>query len=165
MQSLKNAELTSEAVAQINTKLEEIRGLIPFAVGLSAGEKMSNPALGSRRTKFVEVAVESARQYPEMLPAFLDATTFEGEYGLYKNLFTVHVAVQQLDRLVADTMHLAGNQVLAGAREFYNTVKRASESNVPGATAVKANLQIHYTQGKSKKENGVHADAVAQPLS
>ena len=165
MQNLKDAVLPTEAVALINAKLEEIRGLIPFAVGLSAGEKMSNPALGARRTKFVEVAVESARQYPELLPSFLNATTFESEFSLFQNLFTVHVAVQQLDRLVADTMHLAGNQVLAGAREFYNTVKRASESNVPGAMAVKASLQIHYTQGKSKKENGVHADAVAQPLS
>ena len=165
MQSLKDATLTPDVVSQINSKLEEIRGLIPFAVGLSAGEKMSNPALGSRRTKFVEVAVESARQYPELLPSFLNAETFENEVELFKNLFTIHVAVQQLDRLVADTMHLAGNQALAGAREFYNTVKRASESNVPGAMAVKANLQIHYTQGKNKKENGVHADTVAQPLS
>ena len=165
MQNLKNAELTPEALAQIGDKLEEVRQLIPFAVGLSAGEKLSIPALGSRRTQFVQLAVESARQNPELLPSFMDAVTFGAEFALFNNLVTVQVAVQQLERMVSDTMHLAGNQAFAGAREFYNTVKRASQANVPGAMAVKASLQTRNSRTKSNGANGGNAGTVAQQLS
>lgn len=165
MKNLKNAVLTPIVLTEITGKIEEIRLLIPFAVGLSASEKMSNPALGGRRTQFVQLAVESARQNPGMLPSFMDATIFEAEHELYKSLVIVQVAVQQLERMVSDTVHLAGNQVFAGAREFYNTAKRASQANVPGAMAVTASLQTRYSRSKGKKGISGTANPVALVLN
>jgi hypothetical protein len=149
--NLENAALPSEVVAQIEAKVAEIKQMMPYLVGLSTTDHQKLNILGRKSTQFVQRAVESVRQNPELAPSFLDAEVLERNYTLYNNLLTVLEPVQHLERMISDTLMVAGNLAYTDALDYYNTVKRAAKSNVPGAEAVSENLKTRFRQSSRKK--------------
>ena len=147
--NLENAALPSEVVAQIEAKVAEIKQSMPYLVGLSTKDRQSLNILGRKSTQFVQRAVDSVRQNPELAPSFLDAETLTSNYSLYNSLLTILEPVQQLERMIADTMMVAGNLAYTDALDYYNTVKRAAKSNVPGAEAVSENLKTRFKKNSS----------------
>lgn len=149
--TLENAALPSEVVAQIEAGLAEVKQLMPYLVGLSTEDHKSLNVLGRKSTQFVQRAVESVRQNPELAPSFLDAEALTRNYTLYNNLLIVLEPVQQLERMIADTLMVAGNLAYTDALDYYNSVQRAAKSNVPGAEAVNENLKTRF---KKKARGG-----------
>ena len=143
--------LTPETVELIKVKLSEVRELLPMKVGLSARERMTNPALGSKGTQFVQRAVESMRQNPSLLPAFVELSSVESSYAMYNNMLGVVESIQQVERLASDAMHIAGNDARNQSLEFYNSVQRGAKANVPGAQSVFENLKTRFKNvGRSR---------------
>lgn len=142
--ALNGDELTPEINAQILEKLEEIRQLMPFAVGLSARERLTYPALGSKGTQFVQRSLESMKQNPALVPAFVDVAAVESSYAMYNNLLGIVESIQQLERLAMDTMHSAGNYSRNQSLEFYSSVQRGARANVPGAQSVLESLKTRF---------------------
>jgi hypothetical protein len=66
-------------------------------------------------------------------------------------------SIQQVERLASDAMHIAGYDARSHSLEFYNSVKRGSKANVPGAQAVLENLKTRF---KKTKRNGKAATPV-----
>ena len=128
--------LTAEQVSTIETKLAEIRQSLPFMVGLSSKDRMKLNPIGRKSTQFVQRVVESMRQNPEMAPQFVDAQSLEKGYELYNQLGAMLVPVEQLQRMIADTMYVAGSTTHGSALDFYNSAKRAAKAGVPGAQVV-----------------------------
>lgn len=93
--ALTGTELTPEVEAQILAKLNEVRELMPFAVGLSSRDRLTYPALGSKGTQFVQRSLESMRQNPSLVPAFVDVASIENSYAMYNNLLGIVESVQQ----------------------------------------------------------------------
>jgi len=148
---LNNAALPTTVVVQIEAKIAEIKQLMPFLIGLSSEDHQSLYILGRKSTQFVQRSVESVRQNPELAPSFLDAEVLENNYMLYNNLLTILEPVQQLERMIADTSMVAGNLAYKDALDYYNSVKRAAKSNVPGAEAVNENLKVRFKQLRRTK--------------
>lgn len=159
--NLENAALPTEVVAQIEAKIAEIKQTMPYLVGLSTTDHQKLNILGRKSTQFVQRAVESVRQNPELAPSFLDAEVLERNYALYNNLLTVLEPVQQLERMISDTLMVAGNLAYKDALDYYNTVKRAAKSNVPGAEAVSENLKTRFRQNSRSKVPATVTDAQA----
>jgi hypothetical protein len=157
--ALNGSNLTPEGVAQIMAKLNEIRELMPFAVGLSSRERLTYPALGSKGTQFVQRSIESMRQNPSLVPAFIEVSSTETSYAMYNKLLGVVESVQQLERLVSDTMHIAGNDARNQSLEFYNSVQRGAKANVPGAQSVLESLKTRFKSVKRTKGQVVEANA------
>ena len=149
--ALDGSELTLEGVTQIMAKLNEVRELMPFSVGLSSRDRLTYPALGSKGTQFVQRSLESMRQNPSLVPAFVDVKAIESSYAMYNNLLGIVESVQQLERLVTDTMHVAGSNSRGQAFEFYNSVQRGAKANVPGAQIVFENLKTRFTKAARTK--------------
>lgn len=149
--ALNGAELTPEGVELILAKLNEIRELMPFSVGLSSKDRLTYPALGSKGTQFVQRSLESMRQNPTLVPAFVDVESIESSYAMYNNLLGIAESVQQLERLVTDTMHVAGSNSRSQAFEFYNSVQRGAKANVPGAQIVFENLKTRFKKTARSK--------------
>ena len=156
---LENAVLTAEAVNEIEAKIAEIAKLMPYLVGLSTTDHQKLNILGRKSTQFVQRAVESVRQNPELAPSFLDAEELQRNYTLYNSLLTILEPVQHLERMIADTLMVAGNLAYTDALDYYNTVKRAAKSNVPGAEAVSENLKTRFRQSSRKKVSTGGTDA------
>jgi hypothetical protein len=157
--ALNGSDLTSDDVAKITAKLDEVRSMMPFAVGLSARERLTYPALGSKGTQFVQRSLENMRQNPTLVPAFVELSSIESSYAMYNNLLGVVESIQQLERLASDTMHIAGNQARNQALEFYSSVQRGAKANVPGAQAVLENLKPRFKNVKRSKGQAPNADA------
>lgn len=144
--SLINVNLTAEAVSEIEAKIAEIVQIMPYLIGLSTNDRVKLNVLGQKSSQFVQRAVESARQNPKLSPSFMDAEELERNFALYNQLLKVLEPVQQLERMITDTMMVAGNLAYSDALDYYNTVKRAAKSNVPGAQAVSENLKSRFKQ-------------------
>jgi len=161
--ALNGSELTLEGVDLIMAKLNEVRELMPFAVGLSSRDRLTYPALGSKGTQFVQRSLESMRQNPSLVPAFVDVKSIESSYAMYNNLLGIVESVQQLERLVTDTMHVAGSSSRSQAFEFYNSVQRGAKANVPGAQIVFENLKTRFSKTARTKvpatDNGASGGA------
>jgi hypothetical protein len=142
--NLNATALTTDLVKNVKDKLDEARLLFPFEVGLSAKDRMKNRALGSYSTQFVQQAVESMKQNPKLVPAFVDVEEAETYYSMYNSLLGIQDSVELLHRLVGDAMHMAGNQANKHSLDFYNSVKRGAKSNVPGAQSVLENLKPRF---------------------
>ena len=147
----KSAGLTPEVKVQIESKVAEIVTLMPWLVGLSANERQAAMVVGRKSTQFVQRAVESVRQNPEMAPSFLDAEKLDNRFKLYNDLLAILEPVQSLERMISDSMMVAGSEAFSDALDYYNTVKRAAKSNVPGAQAVVDNLKTRFSHANRKK--------------
>ena len=142
--ALTGDELTPELNAQILAKVNDVRQLMPFAVGLSARERLTYPALGEKGTQFVQKSVESMRINTSLLPGFVELSKVENLYAMYNDMLAIVESIQQLERLASDTMHIAGNQARNLSLAFYNSVQRGAISNVPGAQSVLENLKTRF---------------------
>jgi hypothetical protein len=145
--------LTDEEVSAIETKISELRQSLPFMVGLSARDRMKLNPIGRKSTQFVQRVVESIRQNPEMAPQFVDAQNLENGYELYNQLGALLVPVEQLQRMIADTMYVAGSNTHGSALDFYNSAKRAAKSGIPGAQVVVDALKPRFR--KARRSGGV----------
>jgi hypothetical protein len=163
--ALNGDELTPEINAQILEKLEEIRQLMPFAVGLSARDRLTLPALGSKSTQFVQRSLESMRQNPTLVPAFVELSSVESSYAMYNSLLGIVESIQQLERLAMDTMHSAGNYSLSQSLEFYNSVKRGARANVPGAQSVLESLKTRFKIVRRSGGNATDAGGGEQAVA
>lgn len=156
---LENAILTVEAVNEIEAKLAEIEQSMPYLVGLSTNDRIKLNILGRKSTQFVQRTVESSRQNPRLAPSFMDAEVLERNFTLYNQLLKVLEPVQQLERMISDTMMVAGNLAYTDALDYYNSVKRAAKSNVPGAQAVSENLKTRFRKAANSSVTAVAANS------
>ena len=157
--------LTAEQVSTIETKLAEIRQSLPFMVGLSSKDRMKLNPIGRKSTQFVQRVVESMRQNPEMAPQFVDADNLEKGYDLYNQLGALLVPVEQLQRMIADTMYAAGSTTHGSALDFYNSAKRAAKSGVPGAQVVVDALKPRFRKTKRSGGYATSVDATAKAIA
>ena len=157
--------LTAEEVSAIETKLAEIRESLPLKVGLSSRDRMKLNPIGRKSTQFVQRVVESIRQNPEMAPQFVDATNLDKGYELYNQLGALLVPLEQLQRVLADTMYIAGSTTHGSALDFYNSAKRAAKSGIPGAQAVVDALKPRFRKTKRSGGNAASVDSGAQAVA
>ena len=165
MNNLNLIPLTDQEVSTIETKLAEIRQSLPFMVGLSARDRMKLNPIGRKSTQFVQRVVESIRQNPEMAPQFVDAQSLEKGYELYNQLGAMLVPVEQLQRMIADTMYVAGSTTHGSALDFYNSAKRAAKSGIPGAQVVVDALKQRFRKTKRSGGNATSVVAAAQAIA
>ena len=153
--------LTAEQVLAIDTKLTEIKDSLPLKIGLSSKDRQKLNPIGRKSTQFVQRVVESIRQNPEIAPQFVDAQNLENGYELYNQLGAMLVPVNQLQRMLADTMYMAGSTTHGSALDFYNSAKRAAKSGIPGAQVVVDALKPRFR--KSKRIAG-NSDSRVNPV-
>ena len=165
MNTLNLIPLTAEEVSAIETKLADLRQSLPFMVGLSSKDRMKLNPIGRKSTQFVQRVVESIRQNPEMAPQFVDAQNLEKGYELYNQLGALLVPVEQLQRMMADTMYVAGSTAHGSSLDFYNSAKRAAKSGIPGAQVVVDSLKPRFRKTKRSGGNATSVDAGTQAVA
>jgi hypothetical protein len=149
--NLNSTDLTPDLVKGVKDKLDEVRQLFPFQVGLSAHDRLTNRALGSRSTQFVQQCIQNMQQNPSLMPSFVDAKEVESLYAMYNSLLGIRDSVEQIHRLVGDAMHMAGNLANNHSLDFYCSVQRAAKAKVPGAQSVLDTLKPWFKNNRSSK--------------
>ena len=126
-------EVTRELLAGISTDVDAMIQKLSFAVGLSPIDKMRLQGLGRNRVQFVKLTLENLQQNPILVPPYLSAVAVERNYGLHEDIEKLREKVNQVQRLLVDTVHYTGSKAASDALAYYSVVKRAALKGVPGA--------------------------------
>ncbi|MDR2423091.1 MAG: hypothetical protein LBD59_00010 [Prevotellaceae bacterium] len=138
---------------QVREKLVEIDGLItPYVVVLTPQERKELPKMGEKSLSFVEKAMEFANQYPDLRPSYLDVPEFEVDFNDARGLLTIQAYVRQIEVKLSDTALAGGSDAYQSALLFYNAVKLAVSSGVPGAKVVCDELKKRFPNHKHSKD-------------
>jgi hypothetical protein len=79
------------------------------------------------------------------------------------NIWSLHLATNQLHENVDDTTMVAGSEAYQFALIFYNSVKMAARQDIPGAKAIYGELKKRFPGPKRKSagNDGSNAEAVS----
>lgn len=143
-----NSAISVERLAELETKLEEMRQLLSFAVGLTPTDRRRYQALGRQRIRFVQLSLENIRLNPDLVPPYQDSNVIWQNYEIYLKLVKIQETINQIARLLSDTVHYSGSQLTSDALTFYSTVKRAAKTRVPGAQSVSDSLKNSLKKAK-----------------
>lgn len=149
--NLISATLDDSVHASIITDVKAIEAKLSFAVTLPTEEKVSMRGIGLRSMDFMDKCYEYAVKNPELPPKHINMAEFEKDLKLSKQL---QVLMQHLVPLVdklKDTHMIVTYEAYNSARSFYQHMKNASNSNIPGASAIAKELgkRFHVVRSTS----------------
>ncbi|HRI47048.1 MAG TPA: hypothetical protein PK559_08095 [Ignavibacteriaceae bacterium] len=146
------AEVTEERKTQILDLIKQIQNQLPFLVNLSKDERETIFKMGDKSVAFVEKALEYAKMNPHLVPPYADIPELEQDLALAKQLQPIFLQLKTLFESVSDTYMAAGSEAMTAVTSFYNSVKNAAKSNVPGTDAIYDDLKKRFVKSPAKKE-------------
>lgn len=142
-----SASLDAATLASIQTKIAEIRALLPFLVSLTNAERVRLPKMADGTTPFVSKALSYAESTPSLVPPYLDVPELKQDFALAQTLGDLLRTLGQLTQSVQDTQMAVGSEAYAAALTFYQTTKQAAKVGVPGADAIYQDLKARFEGG------------------
>ncbi|MCZ4693572.1 hypothetical protein DWB61_00680 [Ancylomarina euxinus] len=145
--------LTEEQKTAIATGLKTLKDTLgPILISLTPYEKQSMLILGDKSISFVNKNLMYADQKPEFVPSYLDVNDWKIDMQARNDLAPYNAEIQELNSLLLDTIALCGNEAYLQALTYYNSVKQAAKSNIPGAKPIYEELKHQYPNHKKPKE-------------
>lgn len=148
-----SAAISDQTLAQIETKISEIRQLLsPYLVNLTSEERTKLPKMSDKSVSFVSKVMEYIKTNPDLIPPMMDKEEMEKDFKLNQSLQPVFKILKQLSENVSETLMLTGHEAYAQALLYYATVKMAAKTGSPDAKTIQEDLGKRFAgQGKAKK--------------
>lgn len=148
-----SAAISDQTLAQIETKISEIRQLLsPYLVNLTSEERTKLPKMSDKSVSFVSKVMEYIKTNPDLIPPMMDKEEMEKDFKLNQSLQPVFKILKQLSENVGETLMLTGHEAYAQALLYYATVKMAAKTGSPDAKTIQEDLGKRFAgQGKTKK--------------
>ncbi|HLP57971.1 MAG TPA: hypothetical protein VK186_04040 [Candidatus Deferrimicrobium sp.] len=147
--NLISATLEDEVHASIITDLKAIEAKMPWAITLPTAEMRSMRGIGLKSIDFINKSFEYAAKNPELLPQYLNMAEFEKDAKLLKQLQVLMQHLVPLTHKLKDTRAIVAFEAYNAARSFYQHLKNASNSNIPGTSAMVKELGKRFHVVKS----------------
>lgn len=150
-----SATISDQTLAQIETKISEIRQLLsPYLVNLTPEERTKLPKMSDKSVSFVSKVMEYIKTNPDLIPPMMDKEEMEKDFKLNQSLQPVFKILKQLSENVSETLMLTGHEAYAQALLYYATVKMAAKTGSPDAKTIQEDLGKRFAgQGKTKKNS------------
>ena len=132
-------EAVNTALTSVNTNLKDV-----LIFNLSAQDRLEIAKMGDKTLAFVDKALQYAAQQPSLVPQFLDVVEANKDFQLAKDLTGILQQLNTLSRAVEDALMVAGGEAYDASLIFYNAVKGASRSNLPGSQAIADDLKQQF---------------------
>lgn len=148
-----SAAISDQTLAQIETKISEIRQLLsPYLVNLTSEERTKLPKMSDKSVSFVSKVMEYIKTNPDLIPPMMDKEEMEKDFKLNQSLQPVFKILKQLSENVNETLMLTGHEAYVQALLYYATVKMAAKTGSPDAKTIQEDLGKRFAgQGKTKK--------------
>ena len=117
---------------------------------LTPQERHEMVKMGDKSVAFVQKSLDYAKINPRIVPEYLDVEEAEKDLKLASDLLHVRNQLATLLTSVDDALMLSGSEAMDGALIFYNAVRNAIRSNVPGSQAILEDLQQRFPRKRSK---------------
>jgi len=137
-----------------NDVLNEIHSLLNSAyelmleyskhLALTSSERIRLRGVNVRRRGFIETVLSIADVNPEFMPHYVNSSNFQETMHQLEKLQLIAGVLQQLLRLNGDNELLSSNRAYSNSLVYYNNVKEAARTHVPGAEAILKMLQPFF---------------------
>ena len=107
----------------VMTAIDTIRQKLPFLLNLTPSERKGLAKLGDKSRAFVMKAVDVATQNPDALPRSHSVQDVQNIADVFRDMFSIRLALQQLYKQVDDTTTKIGSDAYAVARTVYAGTK------------------------------------------
>ena len=112
----------ADLVAVLN-KVNELKALLPPMPDLTPTERQRMSKLGSKSRGFADLALETAKTDPGVLPQSISLDTFVAQDALLRDLSLVQTNVTDLKFKLDDALVLIGNYIYGVSRVVYAVMK------------------------------------------
>ncbi len=153
MENKVNFEIPDEVIAQVSEGLAIIVNLLqPYLIALKPDERHDIPKMNDGTIPFVEKCLAYAQSSPQFAPPFMDVEALLMDMKVHGQLIPLFRTVKQLSDGLDDTTMEAGSESYVNALSYYNSVKLATKSNIPGAKAIYDDLKKRFERKDSTPE-------------
>ncbi len=129
-----------------------LRNKFPFAVNLTPKDKTQHLHLGKKTLPFVQKALQCYTETPELQTGFLSVAEWQNDWETMQRLEKLLLQLNSLQEMVEDTVVALRMENTTAALTFYKLLKNAAEQNVPGTTAILAELKTMLPGSFQKKK-------------
>jgi len=114
---------TNEDLVAVLSKVSELKGLLPSMPDLTPVERQRMSKLGSKSRGFTDLALETAKADPGVLPQSISLNTFVAQDALMRDLSLVQTHVTDVKSKLDDALFLIGNYIYGVSRVVYAVMK------------------------------------------
>ena len=139
-------EITQAQYDLFVTKLNELKALFPFFINLTEEERQSLPKMGNSKLPFVIKALNYAEANPTLAPGYVNVPEQRKDLQLNTRLLVMLQLVRPYVDSMDDTGLAVGSEAYVTSLAFYNSVGQAAKLNVPGSSAIYADLKTYFEQ-------------------
>jgi hypothetical protein len=137
-------------ITDVTEKLTAIdNALRPYMIALTPAERQEIPKMGDGTFPFVQKCLSYCQSNPEFSPPFINFEELLSDMKVYEQLIPLYRIVFQLENKLNDTSMEAGAESYMSALAYYNSVKLAAKSDVPGAKAIYEDLKKRFAKEKA----------------
>lgn len=140
-----------EQVKQLYAQIGTI--LLPHLFNLTPEQSKELPKMGDKSYAFVTKVFEYLNVPGSPLPPYLNGVALETDMKGYDTIRQILQAAMPTIDMLQDTMALSGSEAYVAALAYYNYIKGAAKSGVPGAQTIYDDLSTRF-QVRPSQTNG-----------
>lgn len=151
-----NVVLTIDDLASMHQNITSFISKIPENTGLTKEERKKMNAINVDNKIFAEKVFQVAKSLPEVMPSYINLTSFENDLKVFTQLDQLESLLLQALENLQDAKRIAGHEAYITANSTYTFIKEAAKVGVPGTKNAFETLRERYTsknQGKSRNDN------------
>ncbi len=154
---MKNAihlNISPEDLAEIGQAIVVIKTkLLPHLVNLNQDDKQVLPKMGDKTIAFVQKGLMHMEQNPDLVPKYTNIEDLKVDLAAVETLRNMLLPLNQFSDMLNDSLMLSGSEAYIAVLAFYNFVKGAAKSNVPGADVIYNDLKVRFPGGRKSSGN------------
>jgi hypothetical protein len=146
--------LPADKEEEVKQLYGQIYGIIsPYLVNLTPEQSKELPKMGDKSYAFVTKALEYLQVPGTPIPPYTNVTELVVDMKGYDTIRQILQAAQPTIDMLQDTMLLSGSEAYVAALAYYNYIKGAAKSGVPGAQTIYDDLSARF-QVRPSQTNG-----------
>ena len=143
-----SVSLSDADLAAVLDKVNELKGILPPMPDLTPVERQRMSKLGSKSRGFTDLALETAKTDPGVLPQSISLDTFVAQDVLMRDLSLVQTHVSDLKSKLDDALFLIGNYIFGVSRVVYAVMK--TDAAKAKLQEQKAAMKQRFAKNKSQ---------------
>ena len=137
--------LDTIATTPIMTSLNTMQTtLAPHSINLTPEEISSMFKMSINRQSLGSRSIQIAEANPAFVPAYLNLGSAKQDHERFVNLLAIEMKLKAILQGVEHARMASGSETLLFVRGIYRSLEGATNQNVPGATALFAELQPYF---------------------
>ena len=152
-----SVSLSDADLAAVLDKVNELKGILPSMPDLTPVERQRMSKLGSKSRGFTDLALETAKTDPGVLPQSISLDTFVAQDVLMRDLSLVQTHVSDLKSKLDDALFLIGNYIFGVSRVVYAVMK--TDAAKAKLQEQKAAMKQRFAKNKSQTPGSENTQA------